>query len=74
MLPEALVTLVNTALMPWAPDHGSLGASGRLAPSRTPPPVFSATVGCGAGGGAPPGREALPDHGINFINLASREG
>jgi histidine ammonia-lyase len=32
LLPEALVALLNSGLIPWVPEHGSLGASGDLAP------------------------------------------
>src|SRR5450631_4152742 len=32
VLPEALVALLNSGLVPWVPEHGSLGASGDLAP------------------------------------------
>ena len=32
LLAEALVDLLNHDITPWVPEHGSLGASGDLAP------------------------------------------
>ena len=32
LLPESLAALLNSGLVPWVPEHGSLGASGDLAP------------------------------------------
>ena len=73
-LPEALVTLVNSDLVPWIPEHGSLGASGDLAPLAHAAACLLGEGWVWDGAVRRPAREALPEHGINFINLASREG
>jgi histidine ammonia-lyase len=74
---QALVDLLNHDVTPWVPEHGSLGASGDLAPL-----AHCALVLMGEGwaladhdGGARiPGGQALRGAGLQPIALASKEG
>jgi histidine ammonia-lyase len=73
-LVEALVDMLNSGLVPAVPEHGSLGASGDLAPL--------AHVGaclCGEGwaledGKAVPAGEALRRAGLKAAKLEAKEG
>jgi histidine ammonia-lyase len=73
-LVEALVDMLNSGLVPAVPEHGSLGASGDLAPL--------AHVGlclCGEGwaledGKAVPAAEALRRAGLKTAKLEAKEG
>jgi histidine ammonia-lyase len=72
---QALVDLLNHDITPWVPEHGSLGASGDLAPL-----AHCAMVLTGEGwvlakdGTRIPGVEALRGAGLHPITLASKEG
>jgi len=72
---QALVDLLNHDITPWVPEHGSLGASGDLAPL-----AHCALVLMGEGwvlgkdGARVPGAEALHTAGLHPIALASKEG
>jgi histidine ammonia-lyase len=72
---RALVDLLNHDITPWVPEHGSLGASGDLAPL-----AHCALVLMGEGwvlakdGARIPGAEALHSAGLQPITLASKEG
>jgi histidine ammonia-lyase len=86
---QALVDLLNHDITPWVPEHGSLGASGDLAPL-----AHCALVLMGEGwvladkrrltdpaqvlahedGARIPGAEALHTAGLHPIALASKEG
>ncbi|OLB67332.1 MAG: histidine ammonia-lyase [Actinobacteria bacterium 13_2_20CM_2_72_6] len=72
---QALVDLLNHDITPWVPEHGSLGASGDLAPL-----AHCALVLMGEGwvlgkdGARIPGGEALRAAGLGPIGLASKEG
>lgn len=73
-LVEALAALLNSGVTPAVPEHGSLGASGDLAPL--------AHIGlclCGEGwaleaGEAVPAEEALTRHGLEPFSLEEKEG
>jgi histidine ammonia-lyase len=75
LVAEALVDLLNHDVTPWVPEHGSLGASGDLAPL-----AHCALVLLGEGwvlgkdGARVPGAEALPSAGLRPIELAAKEG
>jgi histidine ammonia-lyase len=72
---QSLVDLLNHDITPWVPLHGSLGASGDLAPL-----AHIALVLTGEGwvldkeGGRRPGGEALRAAGLAPLRLAAKEG
>ena len=72
---QALLDLLNHEVTPWVPEHGSLGASGDLAPL-----AHCALVLMGEGwvlgkdGARIPGGEALRAAGLHPVALASKEG
>jgi len=74
-VPQAVVDLLNHDITPWVPEHGSLGASGDLAPL-----AHCALVLLGEGwvlgkdGARVPGAEALHTAGLRPIGLAAKEG
>jgi histidine ammonia-lyase len=75
MVAHALVDLLNHDITPWVPEHGSLGASGDLAPL-----AHCALVLLGEGwvlakdGARIAGSEALSAAGLRPIQLAAKEG
>ncbi len=75
LVAQALVDLLNHDIAPWVPEHGSLGASGDLAPL-----AHCALVLLGEGwvlgkdGARVPGAEALHASGLAPIDLAAKEG
>ena len=75
LVAQALVDLLNHDVTPWVPEHGSLGASGDLAPL-----AHCALVLLGEGwvlgkdGVRVPGAEALNAAGLAPIDLAAKEG
>lgn len=72
---QGLLDLLNNDITPWVPEHGSLGASGDLAPLAHCAMVL---VGegwvLGAGGERTPGGQALADAGLKPLELRSKEG
>jgi histidine ammonia-lyase len=71
---QGIVDLLNNDITPWVPEHGSLGASGDLAPL-----AHCALVLLGEGWVLGPtgritGAEALEDAGLRPLELASKEG
>ncbi|HEY3007782.1 MAG TPA: histidine ammonia-lyase [Micromonosporaceae bacterium] len=75
LIAQALVDLLNRDITPWVPEHGSLGASGDLAPL-----AHCALVLLGEGwvldkdGARVTGGEALGRAGLQPIALSSKEG
>jgi histidine ammonia-lyase len=75
LVAQALVDLLNHDITPWVPEHGSLGASGDLAPL-----AHCALVLLGEGwvlgkdGARTGGAEALSAAGLRPIRLAAKEG
>jgi histidine ammonia-lyase len=75
LVAQALVDLLNHDITPWVPEHGSLGASGDLAPL-----AHCALVLLGEGwvrakdGSRMPAPDALTAAGIRPIELAAKEG
>ncbi len=75
LVAQALVDLLNHDITPWVPEHGSLGASGDLAPL-----AHCALVLLGEGwvlakdGGRLVAADALAHAGIRPIGLSSKEG
>jgi histidine ammonia-lyase len=72
---EALLALLNAGLVPVVPEHGSLGASGDLAPLAH---CGLALIGegevIGAGGDRVAASEALAAAGIEPLELTAKEG
>jgi histidine ammonia-lyase len=74
-LAGGLVDLLNAGITPWVPEHGSLGASGDLAPL-----AHCALVLLGEGwvlakdGGRISATEALHAAGLHPLELAAKEG
>jgi histidine ammonia-lyase len=75
LIAQGLVDLLNHDITPWCPEHGSLGASGDLAPL-----AHCALVLLGEGwvlgkdGARIGGAEALQAAGLRPLELASKEG
>jgi histidine ammonia-lyase len=75
LVAEALVDLLNHDITPWVPEHGSLGASGDLAPL-----AHCAIVLLGEGwvlskdGARVAAADALAHAGLRPIDLSSKEG
>lgn len=75
LVAQALVDLLNHDITPWVPTHGSLGASGDLAPL-----AHCALVLLGEGwvlgpdGSRQPAADALRAAGLSPITLAAKEG
>jgi histidine ammonia-lyase len=75
LVARSLVELLNHGITPWVPEHGSLGASGDLAPL-----AHCALVLLGEGwvldksGSRVDGGEALQRAGLRPIELAAKEG
>jgi histidine ammonia-lyase len=75
LVAQGLVDLLNAGITPWVPEHGSLGASGDLAPL-----AHCALTLLGEGwvlapdGTRIPGAEALRRAGIRPVELAAKEG
>ncbi|KUL27297.1 histidine ammonia-lyase [Actinoplanes awajinensis] len=75
VLAQGLVDLLNHGITPWVPEHGSLGASGDLAPL-----AHCAIVLLGEGwvvgkdGGRASAAEALHTAGLRPLELAAKEG
>lgn len=72
---DALVGLLNSGLRVWVPEHGSLGASGDLAPMAH---VGAALTGegwvHGAGGGRADAGPALAAAGLQPLRLQVKDG
>jgi histidine ammonia-lyase len=75
LIASALVDLLNHDITPWVPEHGSLGASGDLAPL-----AHCALALLGEGwvlakdGARLPAGEVLSARGLQPITLAAKEG
>ena len=75
LIVQGLVDLLNADVTPWVPEHGSLGASGDLAPL-----AHCALVLLGEGwvlgkdGERRPAAAALHGAGLSPLTLASKEG
>jgi histidine ammonia-lyase len=75
LVAQSLVDVLNAGITPWVPEHGSLGASGDLAPL-----AHCALVLLGEGwvlgkdGARISGGEALQAGGLAPISLAAKEG
>ena len=74
-LVDALLSLLDAGIMPWVPEHGSLGASGDLAPLAH---VATVLLGegwtCGPDGARIDAATALRTHGLAPIEVEPKEG
>jgi histidine ammonia-lyase len=74
-LVEALVGLLEAGIIPWVPEHGSLGASGDLAPLAAVATVLLGQGWTVAGDGARvDAATALREHGLTPIDVEPKEG
>jgi histidine ammonia-lyase len=72
---QALVDLLNAGITPWVPEHGSLGASGDLAPlAHCALALLGEGWVLGKDGARVPAGEALAAAGLHPIGLAAKEG
>jgi histidine ammonia-lyase len=71
LLAQRLLDLLNAGITPVVPEHGSLGASGDLAPLAH---CAMALLGEGEVEGPRPAAEALAEAGIEPITLGPKEG
>ena len=70
----ALVRLINAGIVPAVPEHGSLGASGDLAPLAHAALVLMGEGEVLDGGGTRDAATALAEAGIEPLELAAKEG
>jgi histidine ammonia-lyase len=74
-LVEAIVALLNAGITPWVPAHGSLGASGDLAPlAHAALPLLGEGAVIGGDGSRSDASVALSERGIEPIALTVKEG
>ncbi|MER7165542.1 histidine ammonia-lyase [Micromonospora sp. NPDC000207] len=72
---EALVDLLNHSITPWVPEHGSLGASGDLAPlAHCALALLGEGWVLGPTGEQVPAADALHAAGLAPVELAAKEG
>jgi histidine ammonia-lyase len=72
---ETIVALLNAGLTPVVPEHGSLGASGDLAPlAHCALPLIGEGEVFDPGGARVPATEALAEAGIEPLTLSGKEG
>jgi len=75
LVPQALVDLLNHDLTPWVPEHGSLGASGDLAPlAHCALALLGEGWVLGRDGARLDAATALAQAGLDPIELAAKEG
>ncbi len=75
LVAEAMLAMLNAGLVPVVPEHGSLGASGDLAPLAhcALALIGEGQVGC-PDGSRRPAAQALADAGIEPVTLGAKEG
>ena len=71
---QSLVRMINADVVPVVPEHGSLGASGDLAPLAHAALVLMGEGEVLSGGGTRDGAAALAEAGIEPLELAEKEG
>lgn len=75
LVAQALVDLLNHDITPWVPEHGSLGASGDLAPlAHCALVILGEGWVLGKDGARIAGADALHSAGLTPIELSSKEG
>jgi histidine ammonia-lyase len=73
-LVEALVALLNAGVIPAVPEHGSLGASGDLAPLAHVGLCLTGEGWVLEDGGTAPAQKALERAGLSPVRLQTKEG
>jgi histidine ammonia-lyase len=73
-LPEGIAALLNSGLVPWVPEHGSLGASGDLAPLAHATACLLGEGWVWDGSRRQPAGAALAERGLATISVGPREG
>ena len=73
-LPAAIADLLNSGVVPWVPRHGSLGASGDLAPLAHAACVLMGEGWVADGPGRVPAVSALHARGLEPIRIGPKEG
>jgi histidine ammonia-lyase len=75
-LVEAMVRLLGSGLVPWVPEHGSLGASGDLAPlAHAASVLLGEGLAVGSDGEPVPVDAAmLREHGLAPVEVGVKEG
>jgi histidine ammonia-lyase len=74
LLPESIAALLNAAVVPWVPEHGSLGASGDLAPLAHATACLLGEGWVCDGAARRPSAVALAERGLTPLTLGAREG
>jgi histidine ammonia-lyase len=74
LLPESIAALLNAAVVPWVPEHGSLGASGDLAPLAHATACLLGEGWVCDGAARRPAAVALAERGLTPLTLGAREG
>ncbi|MCQ3807636.1 MAG: histidine ammonia-lyase [Acidimicrobiaceae bacterium] len=74
LVAQALVELINAGIVPLVPEHGSLGASGDLAPLAHAALVLMGEGAVLTDDGTISGATALSRAGIEPLELAAKEG
>jgi histidine ammonia-lyase len=71
---EALLALLRSGLVPWVPEHGSLGASGDLAPLAHAAAVLLGEGSVVGAHGRVTGADALRGAGLSPFEVGPKEG
>ena len=71
---QTLVDVINAGIVPFVPEHGSLGASGDLAPLSHVALVLSGEGLVMSGDGLRSAAEALAEHGITPTTFQAKDG
>ncbi len=71
---EGLLNLINAGIAPVVPEHGSLGASGDLAPLAHAALALIGEGNVEVDGAVIPAAEALAGAGLSALTLADKEG
>ncbi|HEV7678170.1 MAG TPA: histidine ammonia-lyase [Candidatus Dormibacteraeota bacterium] len=78
LLVDAMVAMLNAGVVPWVPAHGSLGASGDLAPLAHAAACLMgegwALAGGASGGERVPAAGALRAAGLSPVEVGPKEG
>src|SRR3954454_5242776 len=75
VLAKAMTDLLNAGITPWVPEHGSLGASGDLAPlAHCALTLLGEGWVAGKDGARTSALEALHQAGLEPLELAAKEG
>ena len=74
LVAQTLVRMINAGIVPVVPEHGSLGASGDLAPLAHAALVLIGEGEILADGGVRPGGVAMAQAGIKPVDLVEKEG